>query len=117
MKRIAKSSSVDAYIARSPKEARGKLKAMRATIRAVAPKAAESISYVMPGYDKGRVAWFGPMKKHIGLYLRPPIIAEHRKELAAYTTTQSAVHFPLSKKLPVTLIKKPVRARIKKNAG
>jgi uncharacterized protein YdhG (YjbR/CyaY superfamily) len=55
------------------------------------------------------------MKSHIGLYLRPPIIQEHKKELAGYTTTKSAIHFPLAQKLPLPLIKKLIKARMKKN--
>ena len=106
---------VDAYIASAPAEAREKLNQIRAAIRAVAPAAVESIGYGMPAYDKGQVAWFGLMKHHIGLYLRPPIIAEHKSELVGYTTTKSAVQFPLVKKLPVPLIKKLVQARMKKN--
>jgi len=106
---------VDAYIAGAPTGAQDKLRNIRAAIRQVAPDAVESISYGMAGYDKGRIAWFGIMKTHIGLYLRPPIIAEHKDELAGYTTTKSAVHFPLDKTLPIGLIKKLVRARIKKN--
>lgn len=108
--------AVSAYIARAPKEARSKLNEMRRTIRAVAPKTKESISYGMPGYDKGRIAWFASMRGYIGLYLRPPIIGEHKKELAAYKTTKSAIHFPLREKLPVALIKKLLRARMKKNS-
>ncbi|MDE1850467.1 MAG: DUF1801 domain-containing protein [Candidatus Micrarchaeota archaeon] len=115
MKKVSK--DVDAYIARAPKNTRGKLKEIRAAIRSVAPGAVESISYMMPSYDKGKVAWFALMKTHVGLYLRPPIIAEHKKELATYVTTKSAVHFPLDKKLPVPLIKKLVKARIKKNSS
>lgn len=93
------------------------LNEMRRIIRAVAPKASESISYGMPAYDKGRVAWFASAKGYVGLYLRPPIIKEHAKALAAYTTTKSAIHFPLGKKLPVALIKKLLRARIRKNGA
>jgi uncharacterized protein YdhG (YjbR/CyaY superfamily) len=107
--------SVDAYIAAARPEVQVKLKEIRAAIRDVAPDAVEKISYGMPGYDKGQVAWFGLMKAHIGLYLRPPIIAEHKHELTGYETTKSAVRFPLNKKLPIPLIKKLVRARIKKN--
>ena len=107
--------AVNAYIARAPIAAQSKLKDMRKTIKSVAPKAMEGISYGMPGYDKGRVAWFASMKGYVGLYLRPPIIEEHKKELAKYKTTKSAIHFPLDKKLPVALIKKLVRARMKKN--
>lgn len=107
--------AVDAYIARAPKEAQSKLEGVRAAIKDLAPDAVESISYGMAGYDKGRIAWFGLMKSHIGLYLRPPIIEEHKSELTGYKTTKSAVHFPLDKPIPVALIKKLVRARIKKN--
>lgn len=107
--------AVDDYIARAPQTVRGKLEQMRRAIRAVAPHAVESISYGMPGYDKGRVAWFALMKRHIGLYLRPPIIAKHQKELRSYKTTKSAIQFPLDQKLPINLIKKLVRARIKEN--
>ena len=110
------SKNVDAYIARAPKRARSKLREVREAIKETAPNAVESISYGMPGYDKGRIAWFGLMKTHIGLYLRPPIIKGHKKELAAYKTTKSAVHFPLDQKIPIPLIKKLVKARIKKNA-
>lgn len=42
------SKEVDAYIANAPKEARGKLKEIRSTIRQAAPDAVESISYKMP---------------------------------------------------------------------
>jgi len=97
-------------------EVRHKLEEVRAAIREVAPTAAESISYQMPYYNyKGRLAWFGLQSRHIGLYLRPPVIAEHKKELAGYETTKSAVHLPLDKKIPVSLVKKLVKARMKKN--
>ena len=107
---------VDSYIASVPKEVQGKLKEIRKAIREVAPTAKESISYGMPYYDyKGRLAWFAVMKTHIGLYLRPPVIEEHKLELASYKTTKSAIHFPLDKKLPIPLIKKLLKARVKKN--
>ena len=115
MKVVAK--NVDDYITSAPKELRGKLNQLRRILLRLAPKAAESISYGMPGYDKGKIAWFSLMKNHIGLYLRPPIIQEHRKELADYQTTKSAVHFELNKELPAALIKKLIQARIKKNSG
>jgi uncharacterized protein YdhG (YjbR/CyaY superfamily) len=107
---------IEAYIARAPRGVQGKLKELRSAIKQVAPGANESISYRMPYYSyKGRLAWFALMKNHIGLYLRPPVIAEHQRELTAYKTTKSAIHFALDKKLPIPLIKKLVRARMKKN--
>ena len=92
-----------------------KLREIRAAIREVAPTAKESISYRMPFYDyKGRLVWFAIMKTHISLDLRPPIIEEHKRELAAYRTTKSAINFPLDEELPIPLIKELVKARMKK---
>jgi uncharacterized protein YdhG (YjbR/CyaY superfamily) len=108
--------NVDAYISAAPKEVQGKLREVRAAIREAAPTAKESISYGMPYYDyKGRLAWFGLHTAHIGLYVRPPVIEEHKNELVGYETTKSAVHLSLDKRIPVMLIKKLVKARMRKN--
>lgn len=108
--------TVDAYIASAPKEVRGKLKELRAAIRRAAPAAEERISYGMPYYAyQGRLAYFAAFKKHIGLYLPTPVVAEHRRDLKGYETSGATVRLPLDKKLPVSLIKKLVRARLKKN--
>lgn len=107
---------VEAYIRRARKSTRKKLQEVRAAILDVAPEARESISYGIPYYEyKGRLAWFGLSSKHIGLYLRPPVIQEHRMELEGYVTTKSAVHLPLDREVPVALIKRLVRARMKIN--
>jgi uncharacterized protein YdhG (YjbR/CyaY superfamily) len=63
----------------------------------------------------GRLAWFGLFTSHIGLYLRPPVVEKHKDELAGYVTTKSAVHLPLDREIPVALVKKLVRARVKMN--
>lgn len=115
--------TVDAYIARAPIEVQGKLRQVRTAIRSVIPNSIESMSYQMPYYAKKgdlswqerSIVWFGLQSKHIGLYLPPPIISEHKKDLKGYKTTKSAVHFPLDKRLPFSLIKRLVKARIKKN--
>ncbi len=113
---MPKPKSVDAYIAAAPKEARSKLKEFRSVIRKTAPTAVERISYRIPYYAyKGRLAYFALWKSHIGLYLPTPIIEEHERELAAYETTSATVRLPLDKKLPVALIRKLVRTRMKKN--
>jgi len=115
-KSVSLSKEVDLYIAQAPKELQPKLSEIRKIIKQIAPQAVESMSYRMPHYSyKGQLAWFALMKNHIGLYLPPPVVAEHDRDLIGYKTTKSSVHFPLDKKLPVNLIKKLVRARIKKN--
>ena len=107
---------VNEYIASAPKEVKGRLNEMRKIIKEVAPKAEEKISYGMPYYGyKGRLVYFAFAKNHIGLYIPPPIIEEHKSELKDYVTAKSTVQFPNDKKLPASLIKKLVKARIKWN--
>jgi uncharacterized protein YdhG (YjbR/CyaY superfamily) len=114
--------SVDEYIAAAPKEVQPKLRKIRAAIRDVAPDAGESISYGMAFYNykresgfKGRFCYFGLQKAHIGLYIPPPIIEEHKDELAEYKTTKSALQLPLDRPIPISLIKKLVRDRMKRH--
>jgi uncharacterized protein YdhG (YjbR/CyaY superfamily) len=109
-------SDVEEYIASAPKEAQPSLRKLRTAIKKVAPKAQEKISYGMPYYDyHGRLVYFRLSKNHIGLYIPPPVIAEHKKELENYQTATATVRFPFDKKLPITLIKKLIKARMKKN--
>lgn len=111
-----KPKDVDAYIAAAPRAARGKLRELRRAIRNVAPTAQEKISYGMPYYAyKGRLAYFALHSNHIGLYVPPPVIAEHKRELKNYQTAMATVRFPIDRPLPVALIKKLIKARVKKN--
>lgn len=113
---MLKAKSVDSYISNAPKEIRKKLEEMRNIIRATAPKAEERISYGMPFYDyQGRLVYFAFNKNHIGLYIPPPTIAEHKKELKDYRTTKSAIPLHLDKKLPQSLIRKLIRAKMAHN--
>ena len=111
--------AVDAYIARAPPGVRKNLETLRKTIRSVVPDSTEVISYQMPGYSypgyrfKGMFVWFGLQSGHIGLYLRPPTIENHRRELAKYGTTKSAVHLPLDGQIPTRLVQKLVRASLR----
>ena len=44
-----------------------------------------------------------------------PVVEEHKSELKGYEATKATVRFPLDKKLPVMLIKKLIKVRVKKN--
>lgn len=108
--------NVDAYIDAAPREAQAQLSLLRKIIKTTAPKADEKISYGMPYYGyKGRLAYFRIAASHIGLYIPPPIIAEHKKELKDYGTSKATVRFSLDEKLPAKLIQKLIKARMKKN--
>jgi len=116
MKKTRKPKDVDAYIAAAPKEVQDKLQELRKAIRDSAPDAIERISYGMPYYEyKGRLAYFGLSKAHIGLYIPTPVFEEHQSKLKDYETTEATLRLPLAKKLPITLIKTLIRARVKKN--
>lgn len=105
--------TVGEYVRGAPKEVRGKLLQLRKLIKAVAPKAEERISYGIPYYGyKGRLAYFQYATSHIGLYIPPPVIQQHERELKSYETATATVRFPLGKALPVALIRKLIKARL-----
>lgn len=114
-------SGVDAYIAKCPKEAQDDLAKIRAAIRTAAPRAIERTDYFQwPGYSypgidyyDGMFAWFSFKKPHIRLHVPPPVIQKHRKELAGFATTKAIVSFPIGKPIPMTLVKKLVKAGLK----
>lgn len=113
---MKRTGTVDEYIANAPEKIQAMLKEVRTAIRSSAPEAEEKISYNMPYYGyKGRLAYFAFTKNHIGLYIPPPIIQDHKKELEDYVTATATVQFPLDQKLPIALIKKLINARIKIN--
>jgi uncharacterized protein YdhG (YjbR/CyaY superfamily) len=99
-----------------PEDLQHKLSELRGAIRETAPIAAERISYGLPYYEyKERLAYFRLAKNHIGLYVPPPVMEEHRDEFADYETAKGTVRFPLNQNLPIELIKKLVRDRMKEN--
>jgi uncharacterized protein YdhG (YjbR/CyaY superfamily) len=116
-----KNSEVDKYIARCPKEAQGDLAKIRAAIRVAAPGATERTDYFqMPGYSypgivyyDGMFAWFSFKKPHIRLHVPPSVVQEHRKELAGYAITKAIVSFPVGEPVPMTLVKKLVKASLR----
>ncbi len=113
---MKRAKDVEEYIVTAPKEVQGKLKEIRAAIKSTAPLAEEKISYGMPYYSyKGRLAYFAYAKKHIGLYAMPPIVDDYKNELKKYQTSTATIRFPLNEDLPIGLIKKLVKAGMRKN--
>ena len=111
-----KYNSIDEYIANCPKEVQKKLKELRATIKASAPKATEKISYQMPTfYLKGNLVHFAALKNHIGFYPTPSGVQAFIKETAKYASTKGAIQFPLDEPLPLKLVSKIVKFRVAEN--
>lgn len=88
---------------------------MRNRILELIPNAEEVVSYGMPAFKLDGVIVAGLLanKKHVGYYpFSGGILHLFPKELANFTTTKSAIHVPVDKPLPKTLIKKLIKARI-----
>jgi uncharacterized protein YdhG (YjbR/CyaY superfamily) len=114
--KTTKAENIDEYIAGFPKDVRKKLEEMRATIRNAAPDAEEAISYAIPTYKlNGNLVHFAAFKDHIGFYPAPRGIEAFKKELAAYKGGKGTVQFPLDHPLPVDLIRRIVKFRVKDN--
>jgi uncharacterized protein YdhG (YjbR/CyaY superfamily) len=110
-------TSVDAYLKAAPIAARPKLLQLRAIVKSVAPHAEEGISYGMPYYKhEGALAGFALFKNHIGFF-PGAIVDDFRNELDGYKTSKGTVQLPLDKPLPALLIRKMLRAGLKRNAA
>ncbi len=93
---------VSAYIAAAPSEVRAKLTQLRKIIKASVPKADEGISYQMPYYRyHGALVGFAAFKNHIGLFVPPPVVEEHKHELEGYEVARGTVRLPIDKPLPI----------------
>lgn len=104
--------SVDAYIAAAPRAAQPPLRRLRALIQSGAPKAEERISYGMPYYHyHGRLIYFAIFKNHIGVY--PGGHADKHPEMKPYMTSIGTYRFPLNQPLPVALLRRFVKGRVK----
>jgi uncharacterized protein YdhG (YjbR/CyaY superfamily) len=115
MKNMKAYKTVEEYIAAYPKTSQTLLKQMRTIIKKAAPKADETISYGIPTFKLGgkNLVHFGAFEKHIGFYPGPAGITAFKKELVGYTTTKGAIQLPLNKKLPLALVSKIVKFRVK----
>jgi uncharacterized protein YdhG (YjbR/CyaY superfamily) len=108
-------SNIDEYIALYPPDIQKRLILIRETIRKAAPKAVEKISWAMPTFwQKENLIHFAAQKKHIGLYPGAEGVATFADELKEYKTTKGAIQLPNNKDLPLGLIAKITRFRVKK---
>lgn len=115
---MKKSKNVADYIAAQPEPQRALLRSLRRAIREAAPRAEECISYNIPAYKSdGMLLWFAAFKGHIGLYPKVSAMKHFKTELGGYRTSKGAIQFPLDKPLPIGLIKRIVRFRLKENSA
>jgi uncharacterized protein YdhG (YjbR/CyaY superfamily) len=106
--------TVDDYIAGYPPEIQARLRTLRDTVRKAAPKAEETINYGVPTFRlHGNLVHFGASKNHIGFYPTPSAIEAFKAELSAYKGAKGSVQLPHDQPLPLGLITKIVKFRVK----
>lgn len=107
--------NVDQYIAGFPPDVQAILQRIRRTIRSTVPAAQEAISYQIPAFtlDGKYLIYFAGFRGHVSVYPAPRGAREFKKELAAYRGGKGTVRFPLDKPLPVGLIRRIVKFRMK----
>jgi uncharacterized protein YdhG (YjbR/CyaY superfamily) len=109
-------TNIDEYIADFPADVQKLLKTMRSTIRKAAPQAEEAIKYAIPTFIlHGNLVHFAAFKNHIGFYPAPGALEEFKEVLSKYKGSKGAVQFPLDKPLPLAIITKIVKYRVKQN--
>jgi uncharacterized protein YdhG (YjbR/CyaY superfamily) len=108
---------INDYLGRYNEDVQEALERVRTAVISACPKAQETISYQIPVFKyKGSLVGFGAAKHHCAFYvMSSSIINDFAKELAPYDRSTGTVRFTLDKPLPVALIKKIVKARIKEN--
>jgi len=114
--KTTQTATINEYIAGFPESTQLILEELRTTIRKAAPTAQESINYGIPTFTlNGNLVHFGGFKNHIGFYPAPSGIEAFRKELSIYDGAKGSIKFPIDKPLPLGLITKIVKFRVKEN--
>jgi uncharacterized protein YdhG (YjbR/CyaY superfamily) len=108
--------SVDEYLTTQPEDVQAILQRVRGAIRAALPGAEEAISYQMPTFkvQGNRVLYFAGWKRHYSLYPAGDRLVEaFKEELAPYEVDKGTIRFPLNRPVPVELIERIAKFRVK----
>jgi uncharacterized protein YdhG (YjbR/CyaY superfamily) len=116
MRDLIKFRTVDEYLRiQSPPVAK-MLGQLRAAIKDAATGAEETIAYNMPAFRlEGPLVYFAAAQQHIGFYPMPSATEAFKGELSKFDCSKGTIRFALDEPLPVALIKKIVRFRVKEN--
>ena len=113
-----KPTTIDEYLALAKPKQRSVLKKLRQAIHAAAPGAVEYIGYGLAGFKfNGRpLVYFGAWENHCALYAASPRTQKKfQKELKDFEVSKGTIKFTVEKPLPLTLVKKLVKARAAEN--
>ena len=111
-----KPTTIQEYIESAPAELQERLYTLHETIRKAAPGSKEGLKWSMPAYSYQKILiMFAVFKNHIGLFPTPSPIKTFKKELAKYKTASASIQFPHDQRLPLPLIRKIARFRVKES--
>ena len=114
--KMTPAKTIDEYLKALPEEVRMTLEKLYKTIKSVAPHAEELISYGMPAFKHhGMLVYFAAFKNHCSFFPGSSQIIKLYDELKPFKTAKGTIQFTVDKPLPVTLVKKIVKARMKEN--
>ncbi|MEO6254330.1 MAG: DUF1801 domain-containing protein [Ferruginibacter sp.] len=109
-------TNVDQYISGFEPAVQNKILQIRQAILKAAPAAEEMISYQMPAYKyHGMLVYFAAYKNHIGFYPGAGGITEFKTALSVYKCAKGSVQFPMQLPVPLSLVTKIVKFRVKQN--
>jgi uncharacterized protein YdhG (YjbR/CyaY superfamily) len=113
---MTKPTTFEEYLVAFPAETQKMLVQLRETIKKSAPEAEEVISYGMPSFrQNGQLLYFAGFKNHIGFYPLMTGVEAFKTELSSYKWGKGSIQFPLQKPLPLGLITRIVKFRVKEN--
>ena len=107
-------AKIRAYVAALPPATRKEFRKLQQAVVEAAPRAEEHFSYGIPGYrlDGKTLVWCAAWKKHLSIYpMTDAIRRRFAGDLEGYKMSKGTVQFPLTEPVPVTLVKKLVKAR------
>jgi len=113
--RAGEKARLKEYLAAQPAPQRRALRALRAAIRTAVPDAEDGFSYGIPAcrIDGRILVWYAGWKEHLSLYpITPPVRRAAGTALKGYVVSKGTVRFPLGRPVPVTLVRRLVRARL-----
>ena len=110
-------ASVDEYLDNIPEKEKAVLDKLRKTISSLVPNAEEYISYGMPTFKyNGPLVSYAAFKEHCSLFpWNATIIKKFAQELKSFKTSKGTIQFTVDNPLPVVLVKKLIRKRMKEN--
>ena len=108
-------ASIDDYLSKLPAEQRLALETLRGQIRAVVPRADETISYGLPTFKlSGNLVHFGAAARHCAFY-PGAVIDQFAERLAGFETSKGTIRFQPENPLPPELVRDIVTYCVARN--